>query len=217
MTIPAMSQSARDINVLLNAEAKPHISFYKRRRDDPTYFPRVQDCIDSLSSAETALHKAVSALNDILTPPLVPGTGKPSRPSIPLDREHEHELDELLGTYNTSVKGLLKNLQTNAYIASDAAAWFADRTGQQPPKVMRGRPALKSLLAETRTFMQIWEKITGTAPVTPKAKVSNGISVAGDRSTQFVLDCLKQVDPRVTLSQTITSIRKLKHSEWPVD
>lgn len=196
---------------ILEKEAEPLIEFFRRRRDDPSYFVRVGRCIKSLDDAALHLNSAAQALLFMLKPSSY--GAKPSRQRQPLDGEHAANINSMLAVYDDlDIDGLREALLRHAHICADAAAWFATFTGARPSSKKHGRPALKGYIDETRAFMQVWKKVTGKSAVFPKTHGKKA-KHASQPSTDFILRCLQKIDPKITVSNAITAIRDLMDTE----
>jgi hypothetical protein len=108
----------------------------------------------------------------------------------------------------TSVASLFSKVKETSILMSVIQAFLKFITAETS-KSDRGRPSLPYIIP-TVQLMILWSDLTGRSVVTPKRK-TRGAKKSGESeqpSTEFVRLCLSMIDPKVSLSNAETSIKK---------
>jgi hypothetical protein len=177
------------------------VYYHRHRYKHPRYFDHIKKSIAEAESAAKSLEKVKHGL-------------------LLLDVRHIEALvvalDALCALSGDKVEEvgyleIVKKVDEAATWLEVCAAALKMATGLTPEKPGRGRPSLPYRMP-TLELMNVWKDLTGKAVVVPKgtARDKTGTSEeATQPSTQFIYLCLKMIDPRVSLANAMTSIKKV--------
>jgi hypothetical protein len=169
----------------------------------PDYFLALQQCEAQLEQAADLLDGIVGELRklDIMHIDLLVA-------ALDLLRFDKHEIvgfqHELTDIDKASLK--LRRLQTGLMFT----------TAHERKRPGRSRPNLPYVTA-TLDLVELWQKLTGTKVVSPRGSSK---TEAIQPSTEFIRLALKMIDPKVTVSNAITSIKnalKISREQTKID
>jgi hypothetical protein len=102
----------------------------------------------------------------------------------------------------------LKKIQNTILLLYICNSALTLATGLTPDKPKRGRPRLP-YQHSTVELMSVWESLTGHPVVVPKGVVEGPKQQpqSPQPSTEFIRLCLKMIDPSMTFSNAMTSIK----------
>jgi hypothetical protein len=89
---------------------------------------------------------------------------------------------------------------------------LSDITGNPEKGKARSRPPIP-YVTETERLMDVWHDLTGEDALFPKGRApgAKGKWVSTQPSTEFVRLCLKMIDPKITLSNAQTLLKKARN------
>jgi hypothetical protein len=184
-----MGKAPQTLNRRLMKEAAPLIKLYKKRVDEK-YYARVRDCFAPLTAAAQWADAAAYALSQCV-----------------LDKEHTSQIDAICGSTTELFDNLAEfreKLPAFGRSLQDMAATISFCTAV-PLKTKKGRKPLK-YLSETKDLMEIYERVMRKQIPFPKG-TNQGAAI--QPSVHFIATCLKTIDPKVSVSNTITNIRRV--------
>jgi len=109
---------------------------------------------------------------------------------------------------NYNLGHILRDLENAQTVASYFRFALHFATHFEAKKSGRSRPSLPQFVPAVQ-LMDLWERLTGTEIVTPKgAAAGKNKPEATQPSTEFVRLGLKMIDPKITVANTMTLIKR---------
>lgn len=197
---PALLQNAEPLIKRLKKRSK-----LKTLAQSQTYQNQIRRCIIAFNDAQHALDIADARLAECR-----------------LDRDDRTEVNRIIGE-RIGVDHALSEMRLRILASEDYCSFLAstlsDVTGVQARRG-RGRPS-STYVSEAKELIDFFEKVTGKHAGFPKQSVekkkgqqrkqkiryNNPAAPSFQGSTEFVRQALQQIDPKITLAKTISSIR----------